>query len=202
MANDKVILPVIFILFFGLASACNDSSDCGELESCCADGLCRISCVCTDNSDCSVGECCSTSNYQCTTYDCDLTTGSVAGIIVGGVIFVSIISSIIACCFCACCPYYRYRNQGVVIVSAGQPPYQQFVSTTTTTSSAQQPMPGYCQQPPPYHVQPQASGYPPPQAHGQVVYPPQGMPMKHWTCSRSSVTFNDFIEHNSGINLS
>ena len=190
MANDKVIVPVIFVLFFGLTSACIDNTDCYGSEVCCSDGVCRSFCsVCYYDTDCGTGQCCR--GYDC--YDCDyLTVGGVAGIIVASVIFVSIIASIIACCFCACCPYYRYRNRGTVIVTAGQPPYQQFVSTTTTTTSAQQPTSAYGQQPPPYYGQPQAAGYPPQQAQGQVAYPPQGMPVKYWTCSRWSVTFNDF----------
>ena len=177
MATKKVIF-VLFACFLGAASACVYNSDCGYLESCCSDLICRVNCYnCLTSYDCGSGECCS-SDGQC--YDCYyLTTGGIVGVVIGSLVLVAIVVSIVACCCCACCPYYRYRHPGTVVVQ-GTTPYQPFVSTTTTQQTVHQPPPmGYNPaQPPPYYPQP--GPYPPPQAQGP--YPPAqattGQPIK------------------------
>lgn len=161
----KGVSCVLFVCLFGLGSAeyCIDYSDCTSLlDSCCSDNVCRESC--------SVW-----------------TGGSIAGAVVGAVVFIAITASIVACYFCACCPYYRYRSPGAVIVS--QPGYQQFVNVSTThtavgTQQVQQypppgnynqpPLPGYNQHPPAYpYPQPTAAQYPPLPVQGQTHMPPR-----------------------------
>ncbi|PFX25375.1 hypothetical protein AWC38_SpisGene9977 [Stylophora pistillata] len=86
-------------------------------------------------------------------YSCVWTTGSIAGAVVGTIIFFAIAS----CCCCACCPYYRYRTPGTVIVNGGQPPYQQIVTTSTNTTQqgfVRYPPPGNYNQPPPTYPLP------------------------------------------------
>ena len=179
----KTVLNVLFICFFGSASAtyCTSKSDCsGYLEQCCSDGVCKEACnYCSYDSQCGTGECCN-SNGDCATSCSSVTGAAIAGII-GSLVFVAIIASIVACFFCACCPWYRYRHPGVVVVGA---PSNQLLISTTTTQATQQPIQhpppagyyppssGYNQPPPPYYPQPQAGQFPPPPAQGQAAYPP------------------------------
>ena len=150
MAMNGVII-VLFVCFLGSASA----------E------------YCTSNYECGSGECCN-SYGECR--DCAMATSGIVGIVVGILVFVSIVGSIIACWHCACCPYYRYRHPGTVIVSAA-PAYQPFVSVCTSQQPIQQPPPtGFNPaQPPPYYPPTQAQGqapYHPPRAQGAAPYPP------------------------------
>lgn len=177
----KGFFIVLLVSFFGLqgAMSCFDDKDCLSAEYCCSDGICRDYCYSSCSSDyecpglevCCGGDCADS---------CVWTAGSIAGAVIGTIIFFAIIISIVSCCCCACCPYYHYRTPGTVIVTSQQP-YQQFVSTTSTTQQGvvQYPPPGSYNQPPPAYPPPGPNPYPPVQVQGQAVSMPPPGPVKY-----------------------
>lgn len=180
----KTVVVFLLISFFGLrlggATSCFDKTDCSALETCCNDGICRENCYyCSLNSQCGTGEMCCDGDCA---YSCVWTAGSIAGAVIGTIIFFAIIISIASCCCCACCPYYRYRTPGTVIVTGGQPPYQQIVTTSTNTTQqgfVQYPPPGNYNQPPPTYSPPGPAPYPSAQVQGRAAMMPPPGPVKY-----------------------
>ena len=189
MALERAIYVVILCFFaLGSATICSYNSECDQFsgESCCSDSVCRKNCFyCSFDSDCGTGEeCC---DGDCSTFcdssNSDSSTGaSIAGAIVGTIVFFAIIISIVACFCCACCPYYRYRSPGTVIMS--QPAtHQTLVSTTQMSTMSSQPVQhcppsghppaNYSQPPPPNYSQPPPPIYsqPPPPIYSQPPPP-------------------------------
>ena len=152
---------ILFVCFFALGNAiyCLEASDCSALESCCPDYVCRErcyvcsydyqcgsnehcckskcisglpSCSCSHDDQCDIGEeCCA---GVCSSY-CGWSSGTIAGVTIGSIVFFAIIISIVSCLCCASRPYYRYRVPGAVIVT--QQPQQQHVLTQANTMMTQ-----------------------------------------------------------------
>lgn len=218
--TSRELLCLLSVCFFALGNAkyCLKSSDCSALESCCADYVCRERCHCSYDHQCGTSEqCCddrcisSLSSCSCS-YDfqcgigeeccrgvcssnCGLSSGTIAGIIIGNIVFFAFVIFTVSCLCCASCPYYRYRAPGAVIVT--QQPQQQLVPTqahTVTTQQVQAPLlhnykqtspAGYNQPPSGLHQAPPAYSPPGPnpgpsaEIRGQAVSIPPPEPVKY-----------------------
>jgi len=169
MAVERAIYIVILCFFaLGSATICRYSSECNQLsgESCCSDSVCRKTCFyCSFDSDCGTEEeCCDGGDCSsdCRTW----TEASIAGVVVGTIVFFAIIISIVACCCCACCPFYRYRSPGTVVTSQSAT-HQPYLSTTHMAMTAQQVQGTNYNQPPPENFNRHPPQRPPPPNYNQ-----------------------------------
>ena len=168
MALERAICVVILCFFAsGSATICSNDGECLDDQSCCSDSVCRKTCFfCSVDFDCGAGEeCCD--DGDCSS-DCRTWTGaSIAGAVVGTIVFFAIIFSIVACCCCARCPCYRYRSPGTVVTQ--QAPHQPYVSTTQQVHYNQLPVANYDQNSPANYNQPPSATYshPPPENYNQ-----------------------------------
>lgn len=130
----------LLLCFLGLkgVTSCIDDSDCLELESCCSDGTCGVSCDdCSDDSQCSVGQCCDSGGYCVPEGDCTSNAGAIEKIVFGSLSVVAIIVGYLVYRYCDCCQdsrgCYLFRRR---LVNVKQPGYETFGSTTTQSQQS------------------------------------------------------------------
>ena len=151
-----VLVLFLCCLELTIAKYCNDSSSCYRYETCCSDGVCRITC-CSYDSQCGTGkECCHSfctktctrscwSSYQCGDGKgcCNgycKTSCSNAGLLSGLIVAIIVFAVIVAIAAFFCCkssPCYRYCHRselGGRVIARGQEPAQPMDTTATTTT--------------------------------------------------------------------
>ncbi|CAH3161010.1 unnamed protein product [Pocillopora meandrina] len=191
LTGHPIQLRILHPRYKDNATYCTYDSDCSFSESCCTDKVCRERCYyCSHDYQCGTNEqCCNRkciSSFSSCSCTYDYHGGSIAGAVIGTIIFFAIIISIVSCCCCACCPYYRYRTPGAVV--------QQIFSTQMmTTQQVHAPPPvnynlpspdGYDHPPPAGYNLPTPAGYdqPPPgfnqapQSYASYPPPPNQYP--------------------------
>lgn len=129
---------------------CTSFSDCSRYEGCC-NNVCKVDsgCIgysCSTTSDCGASETCCYGTCQYTYDDCYDSTAVIIGSVVGGVVFISVISLFIF----LVCRRRRTRHYGRMIEG------QRTTATTLSTTGAIQSNPPHQGQVPPSHQQ----GYP------------------------------------------
>ena len=149
----KKILLVLFSILFPIimGSACSSDRQCASflLNYCCGSTCrstpCPFTTNCVWNSDCPGARiCCSSGDCMYNKEDCPIGDGLIAGLIIGLMVFIGVLTAV--CCYmCACCPlHYSHRQDGRYI-------WRKPAFLASNTASVHPPPPaGGTQQPPVY----------------------------------------------------
>ena len=190
MAVKEVVFVFACWLYFASATFCVNDDDCGLLETCCKDSVCRQRCYyCSYNYQCGTGECCWSGDcqkkcsdgkcrkncdscsysWQCDSDECCdsddtcklVCTHSLTSAAVAGIVISCLVVAAIVISFVACCCCACCPCYRTRFVGAGAPVVAQSMGGfITTTQSTQQTI----QQPPYRGYNPALPGYKPPLA--------------------------------------